>query len=298
MTPGPALRLTAVRKRHHRRGPWVLDGIDLTVGPGQVVQVVGTNGSGKSTLVRLAASLTRPTEGTVAAAGLVTFVPEQTPSPVAMTVSTYLRHQARLQAGRVPSSHGDTPREAPSIADTVDEVIARHRLGPVADRPLRELSKGWGQRAVIAQALLSAPTLCLLDEPFTGVDAASRDHLLGVLEEHAAAGSALVITSHEAMAVHGIDRVHLVAGRITTQTAPSSTTWRVVELHARSRADASDGSTAPLPFADDPAVRRVEERTDGTVAVLVDGGPDGDRFLAEVLTRGWTIERLETRRDR
>jgi ABC-2 type transport system ATP-binding protein len=297
------IELVGVRKRHRRAGPWVLDGIDLQVGRGRVVQVVGTNGSGKSTLVRLVAGLARPTQGARRVVGPVTFVPEQTPAAVPMTPRVYLRHQARLQG--VPTR---------ALAGVVAATIERHRLEPVADRPLRELSKGWAQRTVIAQSLLTSPSACLLDEPFTGVDAASREHLLGVIEDHAAAGVSFVITSHEAMALHGLDRVHLVGGHLVTHDeapngAPDASptagprSHRLVELRLLGP-PADDGSLAVPPpdrvafLAAHAAVQRADVRPDGVVSIVLDAGAGGDQLLVAAVGEGWTIERVETRRDR
>ncbi len=290
------VRVAGVRKRHRRSAPWVLDGIDLQVDRGRIVQVVGTNGSGKSTLVRIVGGLARPTEGSVRVVGSVTFVPEQTPPPVPMTPRLYLHHQARLQ--------GVATRARTAAVDT---AIERHRLGPVADRPLRELSKGWTQRTLIAQALVSSPSLCLLDEPFTGVDMASRDHLLGVIEEHASAGVSFVITSHEAMAIHGLDQVHLSGGRLVALEPDEQGAERARPLAVRlvdlrlqdAQAPRGDGAASPddrqAALLADPVVHRGDVRPDGVVALVIEADARGDRFLATALADGWTIERLETR---
>jgi ABC-type Mn2+/Zn2+ transport system ATPase subunit len=286
------IELVGVRKRHRRAGPWVLDGIDLTIGAGRVVQVVGTNGSGKSTLVRIAATLARPTQGVARVHGAVRFVPELTPPPPPLTVRAYLAHQVRLQG--VPAA---------GRAEVIDDAVAQHRLGPTLDRPMRELSKGWGQRVVLAQAFLTGPAVVVLDEPFSGVDAASREHLLGVVEAHAREGAAVLITSHEAMAIVGLERRTLVGGRFTDPTGElgagaERVVRRVVLL--RRRPGAAD---LPDDLQNHSAVERIEPvgaHVPGSVidalGVLLDADA-GDDFLARALDGGWTVERLETRFD-
>ena len=284
----PVIELTGVRKRYRRSGPWVLDGVDLRVGAGHVVQIVGANGSGKSTLVRIAATLARPSTGSVIVRGPVRFVPELTPAPPPMTVRTYLTHQARLQG-----MAGERRLAA------VDAVVDEHRLAPVADRPLRELSKGWGQRVVVAQALLDAPVAVVLDEPFSGVDRPSHEHLLAVIEEQARRGTTVLITSHESMAVVGLERLAIEGGRVAAdggagRAAP--VTRRVVVL--RRRPGAPD---LPTELQAHAAVERLEAIDGGeppdALGVLL-GADTADDFLARALDGGWSIERLDTRTDR
>jgi energy-coupling factor transporter ATP-binding protein EcfA2 len=120
-----------------------------------------------------------------------------------MSVRRYLLHQTALQ--RVPRAER---------ADVVERVLVDHGLDAVADRRLGELSKGWLQRTVVAQALVANPALVLLDEPWSGLDDAARAHLTAVLDRALVAGAAVVFTSHEAIAVTGLRRLHLVDGHL------------------------------------------------------------------------------------
>ncbi|HVM01830.1 MAG TPA: metal ABC transporter ATP-binding protein [Acidimicrobiales bacterium] len=192
----------------------ILDGVDLSVGPGEFVALVGPNGSGKSTLLRCLLGLLTPTAGAVRLFGA---------APAALT--------DRWRLGYVPQ-RAAVARELPA---TVEEVVGAGRLARsgwrrrfgAADRAeiehamsavallehrrrrVSELSGGQLQRAFIAKALAGQPELLVLDEPVAGIDAESqhrfRDSLVHLVEEHSAA---VLLVSHELGAVaDDLDRV-------------------------------------------------------------------------------------------
>jgi ABC-2 type transport system ATP-binding protein len=277
----PLLEMDGVAKRHRRRGPWVLDGVSLSVAAGEVVQIVAGNGGGKSTLLRIAAGLQPPTHGHVHVAGERRYVPEQAPVPPSMTVRSYLGHQARLQGVA-----------ADGVGAWVEATIGRHGLGPVADRPMGRLSKGWGQRCLLAQAFGghgAGASLVLLDEPWTGVDDASREHLVAVVADHAGGGAAVLLSSHEAVALPGMRRLGLRDGRLAPLGATVSvTTVRTVRLSGRADAPQLDGALTSAA-----GVLSVRGHGD-TREVVVTADAAGDRALVALLQRGWSIERLVT----
>lgn len=278
------LELAGITKRYRRRGPWVLADAALSVRPGEGVQIVGTNGSGKTTLLRIAAGLARPTDGSVRRTGAATYVPERLVQAVPMTVRTYLTHQARVQGLR-----------GSAVVGAVAAVIEDHELDPVADRPVRDLSKGWLQRTVLAQALVARPALLLLDEPWTGIDDPGHWHLRTVIERALGDGAALLMTSHEATRVAGVRRVHLTAGRITEapptgapDVAPARAGVagdRVVLLVARDGAHPDPRALVGLPgcVAQRPTAEGVE---------LVVDARDGDGLLAHAIASGWHVQRV------
>jgi ABC-type multidrug transport system ATPase subunit len=273
-----ALELRGVRKRFGRRQPWVLDGVDLTVVPGEVVQIAGTNGSGKSTLLRVAAGLVRSAGGTVERRGRATFVPERPPLAAPMTVAAYLGHQARLQGLAWSDAAG-----------AVDEVVARHRLEPVVAVRVDELSKGWTQRTLLAQALLAEPDVVFLDEPWSGVDAAGHEHAEAVIDEARAAGRAIVLTSHEPIPRLEVRRLRLVDGRLIDDQRPAAPLvgWRRVGVRSR------QGDVAvPPSVLDHPGVLGVEPVGREVVVQLRDDAT-GDDALARLLDAGWTPVRID-----
>lgn len=179
--------------RRYGRTP-VLRGVDLALAAGESVLLLGRNGAGKSTLLRILAGLARPDQGTVELAGLTL-----TAAPAAW------RRRVGF-AGHRSMLYGElTPRENLRFAARLfglrpadaDAALERFDLGPVADRPVGALSRGLIQRTTLARALLHAPSLLLLDEPFTGLDVPSADTLAGLLRERAAAGVAIVLVTHQ-----------------------------------------------------------------------------------------------------
>jgi ABC-2 type transport system ATP-binding protein len=90
-------RFLGVRKRFSRRGPWVLDHVDLDIRSGSRSLIVGGNGSGKSTLLRVAAGVTHPTAGKVMAPDTIGYVPERLAGRSKLTGAEYVDHMGRDQ---------------------------------------------------------------------------------------------------------------------------------------------------------------------------------------------------------
>ncbi|MGW5459266.1 ABC transporter ATP-binding protein [Streptomyces sp. NPDC003996] len=180
------LRLTAVGRRYGIRGPWVLRGVDLTVTPGTLTRVDGANGTGKSTLLRLLARLDAPTEGRVTGRPRTAYVPERFPSALPFTALGYLTHLGTV--------HGLSRRTAHSAAGT---WLERFGAAAYAGTPMARLSKGSSQKVAVAQALLGEPELLVLDEAWTGLDAAARAELERAVAERTAAGGAVVFVDHD-----------------------------------------------------------------------------------------------------
>ncbi len=180
------LRLTAVGRRYGIRGPWVLRGVDLTVAPGTLTRIEGANGSGKSTLLRLLARLDAPTEGRITGRPRTAYVPERFPSALPFTAAGYLTHLGTV--------HGLGRTAAARAAHT---WLERFGADAYATTPMARLSKGSSQKVAVAQALLGDPELLVLDEAWTGLDAAARAELERAVAERTAAGGAVVFVDHD-----------------------------------------------------------------------------------------------------
>ena len=176
--PGESLRLEGVW-HEIQRGPAVLRGVDLALGPGDRVALMGRNGAGKSTLLRLAAGLAEPTRGRLARGGRVALL---------------MQHPGDyLLAERV----GDELPEA---------ALAAAGLGRLAERHPRDLSGGERQRLALAIVLhrgeaggeAAFPAVVCLDEPTRGMDRARKDALARELGDLAAAGTAVLVATHDA----------------------------------------------------------------------------------------------------
>jgi heme ABC exporter ATP-binding subunit CcmA len=206
------LEATALVRAYGRRR--ALRGVDLSLSAGETFVVLGPNGAGKTTLLRLLAGLMRPGEGEVRVMGR----PLRSAEPDARRPIGLLSHQSMLYddltlAENLMFAAGlyglPSPREA--VARALGEAGLADRAG---DRP-RNLSRGMQQRAAIARALLHEPSVLLLDEPFTGLDATAADRLRELLRAESLKRRAMVIVTHHAaeaweLATHvGV----LVAGR-------------------------------------------------------------------------------------
>jgi energy-coupling factor transport system ATP-binding protein len=162
----------------------ILRGVELDVGAGQFVGLIGRNGAGKTTLLRTLAGLQTPTTGAVTRNGRVAYVPQE---PGALFQATTVRGEVAATLSLL-RRHDD---------DAIDAWLDRLDLTGVAARHPRALSGGQRQRlAVAAVAVGAAPVLCL-DEPTRGMDAPSQAALERAVAEHAESGGAVVIATHD-----------------------------------------------------------------------------------------------------
>lgn len=175
--------LTALRK------------VSLRIAPGDAVLLYGPNGAGKTTLLRTLASLARPSEGEVLFAG-----------------GSALRHPAAAKAAIGFASHasllyGDlTTREnlrfvgrlfnLTGLERKIDAALDLFGMRERAAEPVRTLSRGLLQRAALARAFLHDPVFYLLDEPFTGLDAANTRSFEAILARLPDQGKGLVFSTH------------------------------------------------------------------------------------------------------
>ncbi|HEV8361076.1 MAG TPA: ABC transporter ATP-binding protein [Candidatus Thermoplasmatota archaeon] len=176
-----------------RFGPrWAVRSLQLDVAPGEVVALLGANGAGKSTLLRCCATLLAPTEGRVRIAG-------------ADAREDGAAARAKLGfAGDAPRLYGDLTVEenlrfvagfhAAGVARIAPLLDAVHLAGRARDRA-RTLSRGMAQRLSIARALVGAPALVLLDEPFAALDETSREAVAALLAREAARGAAVLFSA-------------------------------------------------------------------------------------------------------
>jgi zinc transport system ATP-binding protein len=222
----PAVLLDGVSFAY-RGGPRVLEDVSLAVGRGAFVGIAGPNGGGKTTLLRLVLGLERPAAGQVRLFGAA-------PGSRGVPRIGYVSQRAQLasgtpvtvreivEAGRLAVRGPLGPLRADDRA-AVARALERVGLSDRAGAPLRTLSGGMQQRAFIARALAAEPALLALDEPTTGVDAASQEALATLLAElRAELGVTILYVSHEFGAVeHVVSRLVLVRGGIAFDGAPA-----------------------------------------------------------------------------
>ncbi|MEU9193843.1 ATP-binding cassette domain-containing protein [Streptomyces hundungensis] len=194
--------MRGVGRRFSIGGPWVLRGIDLELPEAALVRVGGPNGAGKSTLLRLITGTDAPTEGRVTGRPRTAYVPERFPAALPFTAAGYLTHLGRV--------HGLSRRAAKERAG---HWLERFGAAAYAGTGLAELSKGTSQKVAVAQALLAAPELLVLDEAWTGLDTAARAELDRAVRERVAAGATVVFVDHDPARLAGHeDARYTVAG--------------------------------------------------------------------------------------
>jgi sulfonate transport system ATP-binding protein len=202
------LRLEKIVKRF-ANGTVALEGINLEVAPQTIVSIVGVSGSGKSTLLRLISGLETPSAGQLSWNGqsiqrsqrAISFIFQEP------RLMPWLKVSQNIRLGLGPSPDSEDEK-------LVTEAMAKVGLERFADALPRELSGGMAQRVAIARALVARPSLVLLDEPFSALDAFNRlklqNHLLKIW---ATDRTTLLVVTHdvEEALVFG-DRVIVLAG--------------------------------------------------------------------------------------
>jgi zinc transport system ATP-binding protein len=222
----PAIELEDV-SFSYRGGPPALENVSLIVDQGTFLGIAGPNGGGKTTLLRLALGLERPASGSVrrfgAPAGArggprVGYLPQR----AQIYSGTPVTVRELVEAGRLAVRGPLGPLRADDRL-AVEEAIERVGLSDRANAPLRTLSGGLQQRAFIAKALATEPSLLALDEPTTGVDAESQETLATLLAElRSELGVTILYISHEFGAVeHVVSRLLLVRRRIVFDGEPA-----------------------------------------------------------------------------
>ena len=172
-----------------------VQGLSFEVGPGEVLGLVGPNGAGKTTTIRSIAGIIIPTRGRIRIAGhdLATdpvaakaelaFIPDEPHLFEYLTVEEHLRFIGRLYGVR------DVGSRIPGLLEELDLADKRGALPG-------ELSRGMKQKLAIACGLLHEPKALLLDEPLTGLDPVGIRRMKATIMRRAAAGSAIILSSH------------------------------------------------------------------------------------------------------
>ncbi len=200
----PLVQAEGVSKRYAGRD--ALASLDITLGAGEILALVGHNGAGKSTLIKLLLGLIRPDSGRIAVLGhdpsrpgaaearrAIGFLPETIVFHPNMTGAELLAFYARLKGAPVAANR---------------DLLARVGLAPAAGQRVGGYSKGMRQRLGLAQALIGRPRLLLLDEPTTGLDPELRQGFYAILDALAADGVGILLSSHAlAELEHRADRV-------------------------------------------------------------------------------------------
>jgi glutamate transport system ATP-binding protein len=226
MTATPLVEIRAVRKAF---GSFeALRGVDLDIGRGEKVALVGASGSGKSTLCRCINRLETVTSGSITIDGQP--LPEEGKAladlraQVGMVFQAFnlFPHYTALENVSLAPIHVRKIAKPDADAEA-RELLARVGLSDKADNYPAELSGGQQQRVAIARALAMNPQLMLFDEPTSALDPEMISEVLDVMGELASEGMTMLVVTHEmGFARHACDRVCFMdAGQIVEQNSPA-----------------------------------------------------------------------------
>jgi ABC-type lipoprotein export system ATPase subunit len=226
----PTIRLAQVRRLYHAGEPdevRALDGVDLTIAPGEYLSIEGHSGSGKTTLLNLLGLLDVPTEGRVLWQGTpVERLPERERTRLRRTGIGFIFQRFYLLPTLTALENVELPLQAAGASGSErrhrgEALLAQVGLAERARSFPHQLSGGEEQRVAIARALANSPQLLLADEPTGELDSVRARQVLDLLEEaHRMSGAAVVVVTHNPIVAARADR-HLTMrdGRIVSDSA-------------------------------------------------------------------------------
>jgi ABC-2 type transport system ATP-binding protein len=216
-TPAYGLEIRGLVKRFDRPA---VDGLDLAVRAGEFYALLGPNGAGKTTTLRMVAGLLAPDAGAITVAGI-----DARADPVAAKqVMAWVSDEPMIYDKLTPFEYLEFVAGLWGIEARTAELRAAELmdwLGLIAHAHERceGFSKGMRQKVALAGALVHDPTLIILDEPLTGLDAGSARQVKTVLRERVAAGGTVIMTTHILeVAERMADRIGVIAqGRLIAE---------------------------------------------------------------------------------
>ncbi len=264
----PVLEAVGLQKTYGRRR--VVDGVNLQVGPAEIVGLLGPNGAGKSTSFRMICGMIEPDRGRVylegrdvtdwpmfrrARDGQMGYLPQE-PSvfkklTVEQNISALLELLGMDRAGR---------------KERTDELLKEFNITHLRKNRAAGLSGGERRRLEIARCLVSDPTIVMLDEPFAGIDPVTVQSIQGVVAQLRDNGISVLITDHAAREIlDTVDRCYVISqGKVLMEGPPEE-----VKMHPKVREeylgnmDAPDVKTSVVPrphFPTDPEAKRRSQR--------------------------------------
>ncbi len=235
--PVPALALSGLAKRFGQKV--AVDGVDLVVPVGSFYGLVGPNGAGKTTTLSMATGLLRPDAGTASVHGVDVWSDPVAAKRMIGNLADGVRLFDRLTGEQLITYTGmlfSLPRD--ELAVRTADLLELLELREAASTPVADYSAGMTKKVALACALVHAPRLLVLDEPFESVDPVSAAGIEDVLRSYTASGGTVIVSSHsmdlvqrmcDHVAVLAQGRL-LVAGTVDEVRAGASLQERFLEL--------------------------------------------------------------------
>lgn len=236
----PALLLEHATKRfvvgRKRKAVMAVNDVSMSIRRGEIYGVLGANGSGKSTLIRLISTLLTLDGGRVEVLGhdveREEMAVKQLINRVSVDAAFFKKLSPHENLSYAARLYG---MDAGRAKAQVIAILARLGIGPKRlDRPVEQMSRGMQQKVAIARALLTSPTVLLLDEPTTGLDPRSKLDVQAFIEEVRDTHDAtIVLTTHDLVEAERLcDRIALINdGRIVAEGTPEELKALVVREH-------------------------------------------------------------------
>jgi ABC-2 type transport system ATP-binding protein len=222
VTPDPAVQVADLSKRF---GKFVaVDRVSFDVRRGEVFGFLGPNGSGKSTTIRMLCGILSPTSGTGRVAGFdVARDPERVRQHIGYMSQKFSLYEELTVRENLDFYAGIYGLTAAAAVARRDEVLSLVGLADTPDALAHDLPGGLRQRLALACAIIHDPPVLFLDEPTAGVDPISRREFWGLIRTMAAAGTAILVTTHYMdEAEHCGSLAFIYDGRLIAQGPPAA----------------------------------------------------------------------------
>jgi ABC-2 type transport system ATP-binding protein len=193
-----------------------LDGVSLTIAPGEAFGLLGANGAGKTTFIRCLTGVLLPSGGEVKVDGFSSLShPAAVRARLGFVAETSRLYPELRVRGFLRFAAGARGLAGAAREQAVERALERFALGDVAKRPVGHLSKGFQQRVSLAQAFVADPKLVIVDEPTSGLDPLQQEEVRGLLRSLRGERTLLLCTHDLGEARSLTDRVAVLSrGRL------------------------------------------------------------------------------------
>jgi ABC-2 type transport system ATP-binding protein len=276
------LEVRGVTKTYDGRA--VVNEVSFEVQPGEIFALLGPNGAGKTTLIRMITDILRPDSGTITLDGhsvttgeraRIAYLPEERGLYRKVKVAEALAYYGELKGLGRAAARAEALR-----------LLQRVELGEWAAKEVQSLSKGMQQKVQLCTALIGDPRLLILDEPFSGLDPLNVQLFEEVLNERRAAGSTVLLSTHQ------MNKVEQLCDRALMINRGHMVLYGPVRDLRRAYADHAVLVRTPVP---PPRVAGVESSVplDGGYKLTMSSGATAGQVLRGLLDAGAEVESFE-----